>query len=78
MSSSHRKKALTSEALPCPECGKIQMIRVVETCKLADGLVVKKLTHYKCSSCDTRFFNDDAMHHIQTARASHGSLAKSS
>ena len=78
MSSSHQKKAQTSEALPCPECGKTQMIRVVETCRLADGLTVKKLGHYKCRSCGSRFFDNDAMHEIQAARASHRSLAKSS
>jgi DNA-directed RNA polymerase subunit RPC12/RpoP len=77
MSSSHRKKAPTSDALACPECGKTQMIRVVETCRLADGLTVKKLGHYKCRSCGSRFFDDDAMHGIQAARASHRSLAKS-
>ncbi len=77
MSSSHRKKALTSEVLPCPECGKTQMIHIVETCRLADGLTVKKLGHYKCHSCGSRFFNDDAIHEIQAARASRRSLAKS-
>ena len=77
MSSSHLRKALTSDALPCPECGRIQMIRVVETCRLADGLTVKKLGHYKCRSCGSRFFDDDAMHGIQAARMSQGSLARS-
>jgi len=76
MSSSHQKKAPTSEALPCPECGKNRMTRVVETCRLEDGLTVKKLAHYKCPSCSSRFFDDDAMHRIQAARASHGSLAQ--
>ena len=77
MSSSHQKKAATSEAFPCPECGKMQMVRVVETCRLEDGLTVKKLAHYKCRSCGSRFFDDDAMHRIQTVRASQGSLAES-
>ena len=53
------------------------MTRVVETCKLEDELVVKKLAHYKCGSCGSRFFDDEAMHYIQSARASHGSLAQS-
>jgi transposase-like protein len=44
------------------------MVRVVETCRLADGLTVKRLAHYKCESCGSRFFDDDAMHHIQAAR----------
>ncbi|MBL7190000.1 MAG: hypothetical protein ISS70_27040 [Phycisphaerae bacterium] len=53
------------------------MTRVVETCRLEDGLTVRKLAHYKCRSCCSRFFDDDAMHRIQDARASHGSLARS-
>jgi len=53
------------------------MTRVVETCRLADGLTVKNLAHYKCRSCGSRFFDDDGMHRIQTARASHASLAQS-
>jgi len=44
----------------------MQMVRVVEPVRLADGLVVKRLAHYKCGS---RFFDDDAMHAIQAARA---------
>ncbi len=47
------------------------MVRVVETVRLADGLAVKKLAHYKCQSCGTRFFDDDAMHVIQAARKAH-------
>lgn len=73
MSSSHRKEVPTSEPLPCPECGELQMIRVVETCRLADGMTVKKLAHYRCQSCDSRFFDDDALHRIQAARAPDGS-----
>ena len=53
------------------------MVRVVETCRLEDGLLVKKLAHYKCSSCGSRFFDDDAMHRIQAVRVSHGSPARS-
>ena len=71
MSSSHPRRAPMSEALPCAECGKTEMVRVVETCQLADGLTVRKLAHYKCRSCGSRFFDDDAMHGIQAARASH-------
>jgi DNA-directed RNA polymerase subunit M/transcription elongation factor TFIIS len=69
MSSSHQRKALTSERLPCPECGRLQMVHVVETARLADGSAVKRLTHYKCRACGSRFFDDDAMHVIQAARA---------
>jgi len=75
VSSSHRKKAPTSEVFPCAECGEPQMVRVVETCRLADGLQVKNLAHYKCGSCGSRFFDDDAMNHIAAARASHRSSA---
>jgi transposase-like protein len=45
------------------------MVRVVETVGLKDGLTVKELAHYKCRSCGSRFFDDDAMHAIQAARA---------
>ncbi len=70
MSSSHQKEARISEPLPCPECGRIQLTRTVETCRLGDGLTVKRLRHYKCRSCGARFFDDDAMHNIQSVRAS--------
>ena len=76
MSSSHRKKAPMSEPFPCPDCGQTQMVRVVEACRLADGLTVKKLAHFKCASCGSRFFDDEAMHSIQAARAPHGSSAE--
>jgi predicted RNA-binding Zn-ribbon protein involved in translation (DUF1610 family) len=76
MSSSHKRKAPTSEALPCPECGKVEMVRVVENVRLADGLMVKKLAHYKCRFCGSRFFDDDAMHAIQAARTPGRSSAR--
>lgn len=70
MSSSHPREAPISEPLPCPDCGKIQMTRTVETCRLEDGLTIKRLRHYKCQSCGARFFDDEAMHRIQFQRAS--------
>jgi YgiT-type zinc finger domain-containing protein len=76
MSSSRQKRAPTSEVLPCPECGKVEMVRVVEDVRLEDGLTVKKLAHYKCRSCGSRFFDDDAMHAIQAARAAGRSSAR--
>ena len=76
MSSSHQEKAPMSEAFPCAECGEPQMVRVVETCRLADGLQVKNLAHYKCRSCGSRFFDDAAMHGIAALRASHRSSAR--
>jgi len=45
------------------------MTHRVEDCRLDDGLTVKRLGHYKCESCGARFFDDDAMHGIQVARA---------
>jgi hypothetical protein len=45
------------------------MVSVVETCRLADGLTVKRLRHYRCRSCGARFFDDAAMHRIQEQRA---------
>jgi YgiT-type zinc finger domain-containing protein len=76
MSSYRPSTVLTSETLPCAECGNTQMVHVVETVRLGDGLTVKKLAHYKCRSCGSRFFDDDAMHSIQTALASQGSSAR--
>ena len=47
----------------------MEMVTVVETCRLADGLTVKRLRHYRCRSCGARLFDDDAMHRIQQRRA---------
>ena len=46
----------------------MQMAQVVETCRLEDGLAVKRLSHYKCAACSARCFDDDGMHAIQAAR----------
>jgi len=59
-----------SEALPCPECGATRMTRKTENCRFGDGLVLKRLPHFKCMACGARFFDDDAMHRIQRARSS--------
>ena len=76
MSSSHRKEAPISEPLPCPECGKVELVSVVEICRLTDGLTVKRLRHYKCRSCGTRLFDDAAIHRIQQERADHQVVAR--
>jgi hypothetical protein len=76
MSSFHPKEAPISEPFPCPECGKIEMVSVVETCQLADGLTIKRLRYYKCRSCGERLFDDPAMHRIQQYRAEHHVPAK--
>jgi hypothetical protein len=47
------------------------MIQTVENCRLDDGFVVKRLRHFKCQACGTRFFDDDAMGRIQEARDKH-------
>jgi predicted RNA-binding Zn-ribbon protein involved in translation (DUF1610 family) len=64
-----------SEPLPCPECGAVEMIRVAEDCRLTDGFLVRRLRHFKCQSCGARFFDDSAMHRIQSERAN-SSLAR--
>lgn len=69
MSSSHPKEARIPEPLPCPDCGKPELVTVVETCRLSDGFTIKNLRHYRCRSCGTRLFDDDAMHRIQQERA---------
>ena len=69
MSLSLQNKALTFDPLPCPECGKITMHQTVEDCVLDDGFKVKKLKHLKCNSCEARFFDDEAMHIVQSVRS---------
>jgi DNA-directed RNA polymerase subunit M/transcription elongation factor TFIIS len=76
MSSSHPKEAPISEPFSCPECGKIEMVTVVEKCQLADGPTIKRLRHYKCRSCGARLFDDAAIHIIQDYRAEHHTAAQ--
>lgn len=57
-----------SEPLPCPECGVEAMRLVVEDCRLADGVEVPRLRHYRCKSCGSRFFPDEAMETIRSVR----------
>ena len=71
MSLYHPKEVPISEPFPCPECGKVSMRRKIENCKLEDGFIIRRLKHYKCLSCGSRFFDDDAMHRIQAERAHH-------
>jgi hypothetical protein len=71
MSSSRQKEAPISELFPYPECGKTEMVSIMETCHLADGLTIKRLRQYKCRSCAARLFDDAAIHRIQQERAEH-------
>jgi hypothetical protein len=71
MSSSHRREAPISEPFPCVECGQTEVVAVVEDCRLADGLTIKKLRYYKCRACGARLFDDAAMHCIQQQRVEH-------
>jgi hypothetical protein len=73
---SHPKEVPISEPFPCPECRKIEMVTIVEKCQLADGLIIKRLSYYKCRSCGTRLFDDAAMHRIQEYRAEHHTASK--
>jgi len=68
MSSSRPREAQISEPLPCPECGKAEVVSVVETFRFADGLTIKRLRHYRCRSCGARLFDDDAMHRMRQQR----------
>lgn len=52
------------------------MVAVVETCRLADGLTVKHLRHYRCRLCGARFFDDAALHRIQEERAESSAAAR--
>jgi hypothetical protein len=69
MSLSHRKRAPISEPLPCPECGKMEMVRVTENYRSPDGVEVGRLAHYRCAACRARFFDEEAIRAIQSARA---------
>ena len=69
MSSSRPSEAPMSEPLPCPDCGAARLVRSVETCRLADGLAVKRLRHFRCRACGARFFDDQAMGRIKAERA---------
>jgi hypothetical protein len=71
MSSSPQNEVLTSEPLPCPECGALQMTKMIADCRLNDGVVVKRLQHFKCRACGATLFDDEAMHKIQAQRARH-------
>jgi len=53
----------------CAADGPQRMVRTVEDCRLDDGLCVRRLRHFKCQACGARFFDDDAMHRIQSERA---------
>lgn len=44
------------------------MSQTIENCRFDDGLVIKRLRHFKCSACGARFFDDDAMHCIHSHR----------
>jgi hypothetical protein len=46
----------------------MQMVGVVEDYPLDDGVVVRRLHHFKCGDCGARFLDDEAMHRIQLER----------
>lgn len=52
------------------------MVSVVAACRLADGLTVKRLRHYRCRVCGARFFDDAAIHRIQQQRTDSSSAAR--
>ncbi len=49
----------------------MQMATTVENCRTEDGLAVRRLRHLKCTACGARFFDDEAMHRIQSERTKH-------
>ena len=69
MCSSRPNVAPISEPLPCLECGKVEVVYVIEDCRMLDGLFVPGLRHLKCGACGHRLFDDDAMHVVQAERA---------
>ncbi|MCX7044525.1 MAG: YgiT-type zinc finger protein [Candidatus Sumerlaeota bacterium] len=68
MSLSQAKQTRTFDTFPCPECDKKTIAKVIEDYREEDGFVVKRLKHFKCRSCGARFFDDDAMQHIEDQR----------
>lgn len=44
------------------------MACVEETVRLENGLTVENLCYYRCRSCGSRFYDDEAIHRIQAAR----------
>ena len=68
MYSSHQKEARISETFPCPECGEMVLQYFEEDVVLSDGKIIHKLLHLKCGSCKARFYDDDAIHIIQSER----------
>ncbi len=76
MSSFHQREALIPEPFPCPDCGETAVQTMTETFQLSDGFSVKKLSHFKCSNCGSRFFTDQAIHQIQAARQKEKRLLK--
>ena len=77
MYSSHRNEIQTDSTiskmssfskLPCPECGKIAMIRVKSDCRMQDGITVPELERWQCSSCKANFFDASAMESVSDYR----------
>jgi transposase-like protein len=44
------------------------MACIVETLRIENGLRVENLRYYRCRSCGSRFYDDEAIHRIQAAR----------
>ncbi len=76
MSSYHQKNHLTKTKsvrdkiviLPCPECGFVSMKRIKADCTLNDGTKVPGLKHYLCSTCGSKFYDNEAMERIESIR----------
>jgi hypothetical protein len=51
------------------------MAEAVGNCSVGHGVSVKRLRHFRCRACGAKFYDDDAVHRIQSERAKH-SLAR--
>ncbi len=54
--------------LPCPDCGAETLRKVRQNCQLRNGMVIRRLSHYQCSTCNAVFFDDAAMKEIRRQR----------
>ena len=63
-----RRLAPPPNGWKCPSCGQNKLIRVNNSCRLEDGLIMSKLDRLQCQSCGEDFFDLFAMDQIAAFR----------